>query len=53
MDNEDVDYKVTDSQLESIADKIREKTDSSDPLVFPSGFISGIQNIKNSDGSGA
>lgn len=39
------DYKVTDAQLSSIANAIRTKGGTSDPLVFPSGFVSAIGDI--------
>ena len=40
-------YEATEAELESIADKIREKIGSTESLVFPNGFITGIQTIKN------
>lgn len=39
------DYKVTDTQLSSIADAIRTKAGVSSQLAFPSGFISAVQAI--------
>lgn len=39
-------YKVTDSELTGIADVIRLKGGTSDPLVFPSGFASAINAIE-------
>lgn len=38
-------YIVSDTSLSSIADAIREKTGSSEQLVFPNGFVSEIGNI--------
>lgn len=39
------DYKVTDAQLSGIADAIRTKGGTSEPLAFPSAFVSAIQAI--------
>lgn len=39
-------YKVTDSELSGIASAIRQKGGTSDPLVFPSEFVSAINNIE-------
>lgn len=39
-------YKVTDSELTGIADVIRLKGGTSDPLVFPSGFASAVAAIE-------
>ena len=39
-------YKVTDSELSGIASAIRLKGGTSDPLVFPSGFVSAISAIE-------
>jgi hypothetical protein len=39
-------YKVTDGELTGIADVIRLKGGTSDPLVFPSGFASAIEAIQ-------
>lgn len=38
-------YIVSDTSLSSVADAIREKTGSSEQLVFPNGFVSEIENI--------
>lgn len=46
-----MDYKVTDIELSSIADAIRTKGDTSEPLVFPSGFVSAITSIPVPSGS--
>ena len=39
------DYRVTDTQLSSIANAIRTKGGTSASLVFPSGFVSAVENI--------
>ena len=39
------DYKVTDTQLTSIANAIRTKGETSAPLEFPTGFVTAVQNI--------
>ena len=39
------DYKVTDTQLSSIANAIRTKGGTSASLAFPSGFVSAVENI--------
>lgn len=44
-------YKVTDTQLSGIADAIRSVTGTSDPIVFPSGFVSAVQDIPSPSGS--
>lgn len=38
-------YLTTDTELTSIADAIRAKTDISTPIVYPSGFVTAIENI--------
>lgn len=38
-------YLVTDTELISIADAIRVKGGTSDQLIFPSGFISAVNDI--------
>lgn len=38
-------YKVSSSDLTSVADAIRAKNGTSEPLVYPDGFISAIENI--------
>lgn len=43
-------YKVTRSDLVSVADAIRERAQTSDPLVFPNEFVTAINNL---GGSGA
>ena len=43
-------YFVNQSDLVSIADAIRAKAESSDSLVFPSGFVDAIANIVTSSG---
>lgn len=43
-------YKVTHSDLVSVADAIRERAQTSDPLVFPNEFVTAINNL---GGSGA
>lgn len=40
-----MDYKVTDTELTSIANAIRTKGGTSAELIFPDGFISAVQNI--------
>ena len=42
MSNE---YVVSESSLISVADSIRTKCDTSDPLVFPEGFVTAIEGI--------
>jgi len=44
-------YKVTDSQLSSIANAIRTKGSTSAPLSFPDGFISAVNNIPTGGGA--
>lgn len=44
------DYKVTDTQLSSIANAIRTKGGTSATLVFPSGFVSAVENIPTGGG---
>ena len=41
-------YIVNKEDLEQVADKIREKNETSDPIVFPDGFSSGIDAVYNS-----
>lgn len=43
-------YIVTDSELTSIADAIREKDGTSESLTFPNGFVNAIDAIKTSTG---
>ena len=45
------DYKVTDTQLTSIANAIRTKGETSAPLEFPTGFVTAVQNIPTGGGS--
>jgi hypothetical protein len=40
-------YKVSKTDLCAVADAIRAKTGTTDPLVFPNGFISAISSIGN------
>lgn len=44
------DYRVTDTQLSSIANAIRTKGGTSASLVFPSGFVSAVENIPTGGG---
>lgn len=46
------DYKVTDTQLGSIADAIRTKGGTSAQLEFPTGFVSAIAAIPSGGGDG-
>lgn len=39
------DYLIKDTQLAALADLLREKTGTSEPLVFPSGFESAIEDM--------
>lgn len=43
-------YLVDDSSLTSVADAIRSKTDTSDNLSFPTGFVSAISDISTGGG---
>lgn len=43
-------YLVTDTDLESVADAIREKGGTSGQLAFPAGFVSAIGNIPSGGG---
>lgn len=45
-------YKVTDTELTGVADAIRTKGGTSAELVWPSGFVSAIENIPSGGGSG-
>ncbi len=45
-----MDYKVTDTELTSIADAIRTKGGTSEPLTFPSEFVSAIGSISTGGG---
>ena len=45
------DYLTTDTDLASVADAIRIKAEISGSLIFPSGFISAIQNIPSGGGA--
>lgn len=40
-----VDFVVSDQSLRGVADAIRERGDTSSPLIFPDGFASAIRNI--------
>ena len=44
-----IDYITTDTDLTAIADAIRVKGGTADPLAFPDGFVTAIQNIKAAD----
>ena len=44
-------YKVSDTDLTSVANAIRTKGGTSSPLVFPSGFVSAVQNIPSGGGT--
>ena len=41
-------YRTTDTELTSIADAIRTKTGDSSPLVYPTGFVSAINQLEKS-----
>lgn len=43
-------YKVTDTELISIANAIRAKGNTESPLSFPTGFVSAVQNISGNSG---
>ena len=45
-------YIATDTELTSVANAIRAKGETSDPLVFPSGFVSAINAIPTGGGGG-
>ena len=47
------DYKVTDTELTSIANAIRTKGGTSNQLVFPTGFVSAVQAIPTGGGGGS
>ena len=47
-----VDSAQLDSDLEDVADAIRAKSGGTDPLAFPSGFVSEIGNIPSGGGGG-
>ena len=38
-------YKVSSVDLKSVADAIRAKSGTSEPLIYPDGFVSAIENI--------
>ena len=38
-------YKVSSADLTSVADAIRAKSGTSEPLIYPDGFVSAIENI--------
>lgn len=40
------DYLVTDTELTSVADAIREKGGTTEPLSFPEGFVSAVESIQ-------
>lgn len=40
------DYLVTDTELTSVADAIREKGGTTEPLSFPAGFVSAVESIQ-------
>lgn len=44
-------YSVADSELTSIANAIRTKGETSDGLVFPTGFVSAINAIETDGGT--
>lgn len=46
-----MDYKVTDTELTSIANAIRTKGGTSEPLTFPNEFITAVQNIPTGGGT--
>lgn len=43
-----MDYKVTDTELTSVADTIRSKAGTSSPLVWPTGFSDAVSSIGGS-----
>lgn len=45
-------YTTTDTALTSIANAIREKGGTSDPLTYPDGFVSAIEDIQTGGGGG-
>lgn len=47
------DYVVRDTQLTSVADAIRTKGGTSDPLAFPDGFVSAVEAIPTGGGGGS
>ena len=47
------DYLITDTELTSIADAIREKGGTTEQLMFPDGFISAVESIQSGGGGGA
>lgn len=46
-----MEYKTTDTEITSIADAIRTKGGTSEPLTYPNEFITAIQNIPTGGGS--
>lgn len=40
-----MDYLTTDTELKAVADAIRAQTGSSQPIVYPTGFVSEIGSI--------
>ena len=53
MPNDIIYYFATDSEVEDIADAIREKAAIQDDLVFPDDFVSAIEGLPNTDESDA
>lgn len=51
-DKYDPEYLTRKSELTSVADAIRAKGGTSDPLIYPDGFVTAINNIQTSSGSG-
>lgn len=46
-------YLTNTTDLKAVADAIREKGGTSDPLVYPDGFVTAIGNIQTGGGGGA
>lgn len=46
-------YLVSDTELTSIANAIRTKGETTDPLVFPAGFVSAVEDISTGGGGDA
>jgi hypothetical protein len=44
-------YLVSDTELTSIANAIRTKGETADPLVFPAGFVSAVEDIPTGGGT--